>query len=100
MLVVHRAGTVKIVINVGRPEKICHYYELNQDLWRRVLSFPSIHFKHDAISFVCRPVGAFKKYLILNRSSSSLPPSHFFLNMQLVRFNGNNSLRTNPGDCH
>ena len=57
-------------------------------------------FKHDAISFVRRQVGAFNKSSILNHSSSSPPPSHFFLNMQLVSFNGNNSLRTNPGDCH
>jgi hypothetical protein len=84
----------------GRMEKICHYYELNQDLRGRVLSFSSIHFKHDAISFVRRLVGAFKKYLIINHSSLSPPPSHFFLNMQLVRFNGNNALPTNPGDYH
>jgi hypothetical protein len=50
--------------------------------------------------FMRGPVGSFTKSLILNRSSSSFPPSHFFLNMKLVSFNGNSSLRTNPGDCH
>jgi hypothetical protein len=83
-----------------RLEKVCHYYELNKYLWRRVLSFPSIHFKHGVISFMHQLVGTFKKYLIVNLSLSSLPPSHFFLNMQLMSFNGNNSLRTNPRDCH
>jgi hypothetical protein len=84
----------------GRTEKIFHYYELNQVLQRRVLAFPSIHLKHDPISFVHRPIGTFNKYLILNHSLLSPTPSHFFLNIQLVIFYGNNSLHTNPGDCH
>jgi hypothetical protein len=53
-----------------------------------VVSFRSIHFNHDAISFVRQWVSAFMKSLILNRSSSSPPPSQFFLNMKLVSFNG------------
>jgi hypothetical protein len=41
--------------------------------------------------FTGRRVGRFTKSPILNLSSSSPPPSHFFLSMQLVSFNAKNS---------
>jgi hypothetical protein len=59
-----------------------------------------VHFKHHGIYFAHHPVGSFMKYPILNISSASPPPSHFFPSMQLVSFNGNNSLCKNRRNFH
>jgi hypothetical protein len=101
MLVVHPAGTVKIVINVRKSGEDLSLLRIKLRFAHKYVILSKYSFQTRCnLFFVRRRVGAFKKFLILNLSSSSPPPSHFFLIMQLVSCDGDNSFRTNPGDCH